>query len=337
MVATDPYAEGTDAAVVAAVTDWLAAGHAAHLVTVIRTWGSSPRPAGALMARRDDGAVMGSVSGGCVEADLADRLPAVGEPPMRLVYGRDGEEAARYGLPCGGTLELLAEPLAPGDQRDLDAVRAALDRGETLRRRVDRATGAVQVGADDGGPELAANETALSKRFGPAWRLLIVGGGELGHHLAGMARRLAYAVTVCEPRGEYRAAFAEPGAGLDPRMPDDAVTAWRPDPRSAVVTTSHDPKLDDMALFEALPSPAFYVGALGSERTNARRRERLAELDLAPEVVARLRGPMGLAIGSRTPPEIAVAVLAEMTAVRHGRDPRPEGLAGTASAHLSAP
>lgn len=337
MGTTDPYAEGTDAAVVAAVADWLAAGHAAHLVTVVRTWGSSPRPAGALMARRDDGVVMGSVSGGCVEADLPDHLPAVGDPPARLVYGRDGEEAARYGLPCGGTLELLAEPLAAGDKRGLDAVRLALERGETLRRRVDWATGAVQVGADDGGPELAADTAAVSKRFGPAWRLLIVGGGELGHHLAGMARRLAYAVTVCEPRAEYRHAVTEPGTRLETRMPDDAVTAWAPDPRSAVVTTSHDPKLDDLALSEALVSPAFYVGALGSERTNARRRQRLAELGLAPEAVARLRGPMGLAIGSRTPPEIAVAVLAEMTAVRHGRDPRPEGLAGTAQAQLSAP
>ena len=337
MGTTDPYAEGTDPAVVAAVADWLAAGHTAHLVTVVRTWGSSPRPAGALMARRDDGVVMGSVSGGCVEADLPDRLPAAGEPPARLVYGRDGDEAARYGLPCGGTLELLAEPLSAGDNRGLEAVRAGLDRGETIRRRVDWATGAVQVGADDGGPELAADGTAVSKRFGPGWRLLIVGGGELGHHLAGMAPRLGYAVTVCEPRTEYRHAFSEPAVRLETRMPDDAVTAWAPDPRSAVVTTSHDPKLDDMALCEALASSAFYVGALGSERTNARRCERLAELGLPSDAVARLRGPMGLAIGSRTPPEIAVAVLAEMTAVRNGRDPRPEALAGTAHAHLPVP
>ncbi|HKJ70795.1 MAG TPA: XdhC family protein [Gammaproteobacteria bacterium] len=318
---TEPYAGGTDAAVVEAARHWLGRGHGVHLVTVVGTWGSSPRPAGALLVRRDDGAVVGSVSGGCVEADLPAHLPAPGQPPVRLVYG--GDDAERYGLPCGGTLELLAEALAPGDDRGLDGVAAALDRAETVRRRVSLDTGAVGLEAAGDGPDLLADDTAVSKRFGPVWRLLVVGGGELGQHLAAMARRLDYRVTVCEPRSEYRAVFAEPGAGLDGRMPDDAVTAWAPDERGAVVTTSHDPKLDDLALLEALDSPAFYVGALGSARTNARRRERLAGLGLGESALARLRGPMGLAIGSRTPPEIAVAVLAEMTAVRNGRDPRP--------------
>lgn len=328
----DAYADGTDRAVVDAVMAWLGQGHGAHLVTVVRTWGSSPRPPGALMARRDDGRVVGSVSGGCVEADLPGRLPQWGEPPVRLIFGGEAGDAERFGLPCGGTLELLAEPLAPGEDRGLIRVQQALARGGTLRRRVARATGEVHLGADDGGPDLVADEAALTKCFGPAWRLLIVGGGELGLHLAGMARRLAYRVTVCEPRAEYRAGFAEEGVGLTAAMPDDAVGAWVPDARGAVVTTSHDPKLDDLALMEALDSPAFYVGALGSVRTNERRRRRLAELGVPERALDRLRGPMGLAIGSRTPPEIAVSVLAEMTAVRQDRDPRPEGIAAPARA-----
>lgn len=334
---SDAYAGGTDPAVVATARAWLDAGHGVHVVTVVTTWGSSPRPPGSLLARRDDGVTVGSVSGGCVEDALSHHLPPWGGAPARLVFGGESGEAARHHLPCGGTLELLAEPLAPGDERGLEAVDQALSRGETLRRRVDRATGAVRLGTDEGGPDLAADGEAVAKRFGPSWRLLVVGGGELGHHLAGMARRLAYRVTVCEPRPDYRAGFAEPGVELDTRMPDDAVAAWGPDPRGAVVTTCHDPKLDDLALLEALGSKAFYVGALGSTRTNDRRRERLLDLGLSERAVARLRGPVGLAIGSRTPAEIAVAVMAEMTAVRHQRDPRPAGVAHASHAQPPPP
>lgn len=334
MTPPEAYAAGTDPAVVATAKAWLDAGHRLHLVTVVTTWGSSPRPPGSLLAYRDDGLAVGSVSGGCVEEALPDHLPEWGGAPARLVFGGESGDSQRYALPCGGTLELLAEPLAPGDERGLEAAHQALGRGETVRRRVDRATGAVQLGIDEGGPDLAADEEAVAKRFGPSWRLLVIGGGELGHHLAGMARRLAYQVTVCEPRPAYRAAFGEPGIQLDGRMPDDAVAAWGPDPRGAVVATCHDPKLDDLALLEALDSAAFYVGALGSARTNERRCQRLVELGLSEQAVARLRGPVGLAIGSRTPAEIAVAVVAEMTAVRHDRDPRPADMIRSSHTHL---
>jgi xanthine dehydrogenase accessory factor len=192
-----------------------------------------------------------------------------------------------------------------------------------VRREVDRATGAVTLAADaPDRPDLAADEATVAKRFGPVWRLLIVGAGQLAGYLSAYARDLAYGVTVCDPRPEADAQWTGP-AELDARMPDDAVAGFAPDPRSAVVAATHDPKLDDLALLEALGSPAFYVGALGSRRNNDRRRERLRELGLAPAAVERLRGPMGLAIGSRTPPEIALAVAAEMTAVRHGRAVEP--------------
>ncbi len=323
----DAYADGSDAAVVAAARAWLEAGYGMSLVTVVATWGASPRPPGSLLARRDDGAVVGSVSGGCIEDALPTYLPTKGEAPARVVFGSGGQGAEAKKLPCGGTLELLAEPLAPGEDRGLEAVYQALARGETIQRCVDRATGAVQIEADEGGSDLVADGVSVAKRFGPAWRLLVVGGGDLGHHLSGISRRLAYRVTVCEPRPAYQASFAEPGVELDTRMPDDTVAAWRPDERGAVVATCHDPKLDDLALLEALASPAFYVGALGSSRTHERRRQRLLGLGLSEQATARLRGPVGLAIGSRTPAEIAVAVVAEMTAVRRDRDPRRQGTA----------
>ncbi|MGM0412971.1 MAG: XdhC family protein [Pseudomonadota bacterium] len=316
MDASAGYAQGGDAAVVAAAQQWLADGHIVHLVTVVRTWGSSPRPPGSLLARRGDGVVVGSVSGGCVEAELPAWLPEPGEPPVTLHWG--GAEAERLGLPCGGTLELFAEARGPGDAGEIAAVAGALERGETLCRRVERTTGAVTLEADAAGPDLVADEIGVAKRFGPAWRLLTIGAGELGSHLAAMARRLGYGVTVCDPRQHYRTAFDEPGVALTAAMPDEAVLTLDPGPRDAVVTTSHDPRLDDLALWRALESSAFYVGALGSRRTNDARRQRLVEFGLPEAAVERLRGPVGLAIGSRTPAEIAVAILAEMTAERRG-------------------
>ncbi|MFP4559776.1 MAG: XdhC family protein [Thiohalorhabdus sp.] len=314
---------GTDQAVIEAALGWLASGHRLFLVTVVATWGSSPRPPGSLLALREDGRMEGSVSGGCVEEDLRELALAgwlPGEAPGALRYGVSREEAARFGLPCGGTLELLVEPLEPGRDGALEAVRGALAAGARIRRTVHRATGKVEVHPDrDGEAALVAGAEEVTKAFGPRWRLMVIGAGQLAGYLADMALALDYAVTVCDPRREYAEAWSGPGVALDTRMPDDAVAAWRPDPHAAVVAATHDPKLDDLALLEALASPAFYVGALGSRANNDRRRARLAELGLDPGAVERLRGPMGLPIGSRTPPEIAVSVLAEMTAIRNGR------------------
>jgi len=313
-----------DEAVVAAVGEWLAAGHPVFLVTVLTTWGSSPRPPGSLLAVRADGSTVGSVSGGCVEDDLVDRLRAGAFPeeqPARTRYGVTRDTAARFGLPCGGALELLVEPLAPErDGADWQALRQALAAGRRVRRWVAEGSGEVRLTEDEAeAPEVVAEAGAVAKRFGPRWRLLIIGAGQLGAYLAQYAGDLGYGITVCDPRPGAVADWTGGAISLETGMPDHAVAAFAPDARSAVVTTTHDPKLDDMALLEALPSPAFYIGALGSQRNNDRRRERLAELGLTPEAVARLHGPMGLAIGSRTPPEIALAVAAEMTAVRHGR------------------
>ncbi len=295
---------------------WRAQGHRAALATVIRTYGSSPRPAGAMVALREDGVVVGSVSGGCIEADLIERvraaLPAL---PERLVYGGSAEENRRLGLPCGGALELVWEPAPPPAliQNLLDAAAARTP----VARRLDLSTGTSALVTARAQP-VELDKAALVVSHLPRVRLLLIGAVQIARHLAEMAQALDYAVSVCEPREEYRASWAVAGAPLVEGMPDDAVAALRPDSRTAIVALTHDPKLDDLALLEALRSDAFYVGALGSRRSNARRRERLALLDLAPEHIARLRGPVGLPIGSHTPAEIAVAILADLIAVANG-------------------
>ena len=304
---------------------WQAQGHAAALATVVRTYGSSPRPAGSLVAIRADGAVIGSVSGGCIEQDLIERVrtarPAL---PQRLVYGGAPEESRRWNMPCGGQMELVLES-APS-AAILDQLLAALHARQPISRRLDLTSGASSLltpgTASPFRPgvttRLICDEQQLVTPHGPQLRLLIIGAVQTARYLADMAATLDYSVLVCDPREEYRATWDVPGSELLTGMPDDVVTAAQPDAYTAIVALTHDPKLDDMALIEALRSPAFYVGALGSQRNNARRRERLALLDLAADDIARLRGPVGVPIGSHTPPEIAVAILADLIAVRNG-------------------
>lgn len=316
-----------DRQVLQALLGWAAQGHRAALVTVVRTWGSAPRPPGAWMALRDDGLVQGSVSGGCIEDDLIARMlaGAFTGAPMLQRYGVTQDEAARFGLPCGGTLEVLVEP-AP-DVPSLRLLAKRLDEGRLMRRTVEVATGAVALDDACRGDVLQWDRQRLSTVHGPRWRLLIIGAGQISRYLAPMAMALDHAASVCDPREEYAQEWDVPGVPLLPGMPDDVVLAFQPDPHTAIVALTHDPKLDDMALLEALKSPAFYVGALGSRVNNAARRERLHQhFDLSAEEVARLHGPAGLYIGSHTPPEIALSILAEITAVKNGVDvtrPRP--------------
>jgi len=158
----------------------------------------------------------------------------------------------------------------------------------------------------------------LTTIHGPRYRMLVIGASQVSRYLAQMALGLDYQVTVCDPRSEYEETWDVAGAPLVKTMPDDTVVAMRLDERCAVIALTHDPKLDDLALLEALKSKAFYVGALGSRANNAKRRRRLKDFDLTDDEIARLHGPIGLRIGSRTPPEIAVSILAEVTAVKNG-------------------
>ncbi len=311
--------DSVDLEVLKRSVDWLRAGHRVVLATVVETWGSSPRPAGALLAIRDDGQVSGSVSGGCVEDDLIERIrnhTAYDHKPEVVVYGVTKEQAARFGLPCGGTLQIVLEKLANADS--LAALLARVAKHELIARTVDIETGAVTLASANRSDVLSFDGKRLTTIHGPLWRLLIIGAGQLSRYLAQMAMALDYSVIVCDPREEYAQTWDISDAQFTAAMPDDVVTDLNLDSHSAVVAVTHDPKLDDLALIEALKSAAFYVGALGSRLNTARRKERLAEFDLSQSELDRLHGPVGLRIGSKTPPEIAVSILAEMTAVRHG-------------------
>jgi xanthine dehydrogenase accessory factor len=311
--------DSVDLQVLRSASDWVKAGRRVVMATVIKTWGSAPRPIGALTAIRDDGMVAGSVSGGCIEDDMVlqvrDRT-LVQDRPATTRYGVSAEEAKRFGLPCGGTIELVLEPLTR--ESGIDELLARVERHELVMRQLDMKSGKVTLGPARSTDLLAFDGATLTTIHGPRWRLLIIGAGQLSTFMAQMAQGLDYQVTICDPREEYAEGWNVPGVELKRGMPDEVVAEMNPDGHTAVVTLTHDPKLDDMALLEALKSPAFYVGAIGSRKNNDARRKRLAEFDLSQQEIARLHGPVGLKLGAKSPPEIAIAILAEMTAIRNG-------------------
>jgi xanthine dehydrogenase accessory factor len=311
--------DSVDLEVLRSAEGWRKAGHRVTLGTIVRTWGSAPRPVGALVAIRDDGQVAGSVSGGCVEDDLIEKVRAkavAAERPQLMTYGVTNEDATRWGLPCGGTLQVVLEPV--GEQSGLGGLLDVISKQQLAKRRLEMDSGRVTMEPGRWSDALEFDGKVLTTVHGPRWRLVLIGAGQLTHYLAEMAKMLDYHVTVVDPREEYAGGWEVAGIALDRGMPDDVIRDLNLDGHSAVIALTHDPKLDDMALLEALKSAAFYVGAIGSKKNNDARRSRLKEFDLSDAEIARLRGPVGLYIGSKTPPEIAVAILAEMTAVRHG-------------------
>lgn len=320
--------ESLDLRVLGDALAWHSAGHAVTLVTVVQTWGSAPRPPGALLAVRDDGVVSGSVSGGCVEDDLIARTKAALETsgltpdntkPTMIVYGVSKEEASRFGLPCGGTLRLVQEPLL--DTAWVAQLLARTAAHQLVARTLTLATGAVLLASAVRGQTMQFDGSILTTVFGPKWRLLLIGAGQLSQAVAQMAVMLDFEVLMCDPREEYAATLIAGMTGIRriEGMPDDVVRELVPDAHTAIVALTHDPKLDDMALLEALQSSAFYVGALGSRRNQDARKQRLAEhFNLSPDELARLHGPVGLALGAKTPAEIAVAIMAEIVQVKNG-------------------
>ncbi|WP_439588347.1 XdhC family protein [Hydrogenophaga sp.] len=327
--------ENLDVTVLRTLQGWREKGQRALLATVVRTWGSSPRPVGSIMALSETGAVVGSVSGGCIEDDLIYRysrahgavqgstVPAgitheiPDGTPERVKYGVSADEAHRFGLPCGGTLELVLE-FNP-EAASLAELVQALAGGQMMERRTELSTGRVSLRAAEAPSALIDDDRVLSNTFGPEYRMLLIGAGQLTEYLATMALFSGFAVTVCDPREEYRTAWSVPGVTLVTDMPDDVVRDFRVDRRSCVIALTHDPKLDDLALLEALETDAFYVGAIGSRRNNEARHARMIEhFEQTTESLARLRGPIGIYIGSKTPPEIAVSIMAEVLAVKNG-------------------
>lgn len=315
---------------VRAALDWHRAGKGAALATVIETWGSAPRPRGSQLAISDEAELVGSVSGGCVEgAVVAEALDAMGDKTHRVLeYGVTDDEAFAVGLACGGTIRILLEPVGGALSAEmLDDLVARRARSEVVGQATNVTTGATRlVDAPDMAERLredrsgfeADGETFVTLHA-PPLRLAVVGGVHIAQALVPMARLAGYAVTVIDPREAFASPDRFPDTALDHDWPDEAMTRFAPDGRSAVVMLTHDPKLDDPALRVALESPAFYVGALGSTRTHAKRVARLTEAGMDPALLDRLDAPIGLDIGSKTPGEIAISVLAAMTqALRRG-------------------
>ncbi len=318
--------QAVDKEVLNQVQDWLAAETACWLATVVQTWGSSPRPVGSLLTCNADGVVVGSLSGGCVEDDLLEKLTTgelAADGPQFFQYGITAEETEKLGLPCGGHLYIVVEPLRP-DEATLNhfvQLTSALANRQCAKRAIDLKSGVTTITAPCAFEPLQWNDEGqrLEHTYGPAHHLFIIGAGMVSAYLVQMASSLDYEVTVCDPRVDLLEQFAVDGVRKVSDMPDDAVRKYANDPATAIVALTHDPRIDDMGLMEALETEAFYVGAMGSTRTSAGRRERLLALELQAQDIDRLHAPIGLPIGSKTPPEIAIAILAEITAVRKKR------------------
>ncbi|MFT3929154.1 MAG: XdhC family protein [Spongiibacteraceae bacterium] len=307
------------------VRHWLNVDTSCWLCTVVATIGAAPRPIGSLLAYSEDGELAGSLSGGCVEDDLLAKLRS-GElkidKPQILEYGVSAEENERLGLPCGGRLQVLVEHWPANDsvRAQVEHLHALLQQRKVAARYLDLTNGVWRIEEAQKFSPLDLTLSHLVQHYGPRFQLLLIGAGEIARSLAAMAQMLDYRVLVCDPRPHLIAQWSLDEVELLNCMPDDAVREHcKDDAHSIVITLTHDPRIDDMALMEALQHDLFYVGALGSERTSAARRQRLAQLDLSDAQIAKLHAPVGLKIGSKRPPEIAIAILAQLTQLRSAR------------------
>ncbi len=321
--------------IISRVAAWLEEGKPVWLSTILKTWGSSPRPPGSMLACTMDGELVGSISGGCIEEDFLEQLRSGGlkaqydeqGKPFRIRYGVSAEEQARLKLPCGGQLHVLLEYLDAdkGNRRVFARLAADLDAHRKVSRLVNLRNGEVSARAGSAAAAVVIEGDTMAHSMSPMYRLLLLGAGDVARYVAEMALALEYDVTLCDPRPAYLDNWHVDGVETSARLPDDVVRERFGNPYSGVVALAHDPRVDDMALMEALKTDAFYVGAMGSERTSAARRERLPELGLSEAEIARLHAPIGFQIHSRTPAEIAISIMAEVTAVRHGRKTASRG------------
>ena len=309
----------TDQTILSCLLASLTQGEQPWLVTVVATIGSSPRPVGSLVAFRADGSQVGSVSGGCVEEDLIARLLA-GEfngPQVYLTdYGVSAEDNEKWGLPCGGRLELAIQQLGGKDLEWVTEAYNAMSTRQTLSRSVSLESGETQISPAEQFAPLKKTDDTLTHCFGPRHRLLLVGAGQLAANLSTLALAMDYEVLLADSREWALDQWQGPEVEKILGLPDDVVREHAADEHCAVITLSHDPRVDDMALMEALDSACWYVGALGSVRTTEKRIQRLSQLGLSSDALARLHAPVGLSIGSKTTMEIAVSVMAQLTQLR---------------------
>ena len=300
---------------------WLDAGKAVYLCTIVACVGSSPRPVGSLLACTSLGDQFGSLSGGCVEEDLLIKIREGEFASGNLCiveYGVSAEDNERLGLPCGGRLKVLVQTLGNNcrDHGWMAQVLDALEGRRCVRRLVALSSGVTELDYPVSFQPLQLSSDTLSQSFGPRMRMLLVGAGQLSQSLAELAVAMDYEVTIADPRPEMLQQWRGPDVELVGGMPDDVVRSRVVDKHSIVITLTHDPRIDDMALMEALTTQAWYVGALGSRKTTEKRLQRLRALDLTAQQLECLHAPVGLDIGSKTPIEIAISILAEITALR---------------------
>ncbi len=301
------------------LSQWLAAGEQPWLCTIVKTTGSSPRPVGSLVAISESGLQVGSVSGGCVEEELLENIrngKYPGSTPELLEYGVTAEENERLGLPCGGRIQLLLQRLGDEDKDWVDELLRALSQRQCMERTLELATATTRLTPAPHFRSLALSGDTLRHCFGPRMRMLLVGAGELARRLAELGQAMDYEIVVTDPRAANIAQWEGPEVQLIQGMPDDVIRQHASDRHSVIITLTHDPRIDDMALMEALTTEAWYVGALGSRRTTEKRRKRLRQLDIPENQIARLQAPVGLDIGSKTPIEIAIAIMAQLTLLR---------------------
>jgi xanthine dehydrogenase accessory factor len=311
-----------DQQVLGQLSQWLEAGKQCWLCTITETFGSSPRPVGSLLACNEEGLYCGSLSGGCVEDNLRESIfrgELAKDRPAHIRYGVAVEDVLKLGLPCGGSLEVFIEPVAPTMAPLYRQLADSVARRELIARQVDIESGITEIAPVDQFAPLSVSDGTLVHTYGPSFQLLLIGAVQVAWYLAEMAQTLDYEVEICDPRDELVSNAPPSRAKVVCMMPDDWLRTKQLDQQTAIIALCHDPRIDDMALMEALPSEAFYIGAMGSERTSRDRRTRLQQLDLTQSQISRLHAPVGLSIGSKTPPEIAIAILAELTSLRAGR------------------
>lgn len=299
--------------------NWLEQGIEPWLATVLETYGSSPRPVGSMMLYHPSKGIVGSLSGGCIEQELVEQL-AHAEPscPQVIRYGGNAEEQQRLQLPCGGHLDVLLEKISVENSGHFSQLFQTLKQRHHTGREIHLHTGELAIIDDQSlTTDIQRDGQVIRHALRPHDKLLMVGAGEVARCVADIAKNLGFEITLCDFRDEFLQGWQVNGVHVVRGMPDDLIAESFNDPHCAIIALAHDPRIDDMAMLEALNSQAFYVGAMGSLKTSAKRRERLSELGITPDALAQLHAPIGLDIGSKTPYEIALSIVAHIIQHRY--------------------
>jgi len=328
MLESESVVVSTEHRVLDAVAQWLNQAKTVWLCTIVKTWGSSPRPAGSVLAYQETYGVVGSLSGGCIEESLIRQFSSASgdlnalNGPVLYDYAISVEDQAKYRLPCGGQITILIERLSatPHVVQHFNKILSALSLRQRVRREVSLIDGGMRFSLVDElpvGSDVVKSAGSVAILFGPVFKMLLLGAGEVSYSVAKIAMSLDFSVTICDPRETFIQGYQQAGVEVIQCLPDDLVRARFSDSYSAILALAHDPRVDDMALMEALKTKAFYIGAMGSARTSADRRKRLAQLDCSQSEINQLHSPIGFNIGSKKPAEIAVSIMAQVLAVRN--------------------